>query len=30
MIIFVLTVAIVSLLAMTLTGSIASGTHRRQ
>ncbi len=30
MIIFVLTVAILSLLAMTLTGSIASGTHRRQ
>jgi hypothetical protein len=30
MIIFVLTLAIFSLLALSLTGSIASGTHRRQ
>jgi hypothetical protein len=30
MIIFVLTVSVLSLLALTLTGSIASGTHRRQ
>jgi hypothetical protein len=30
MIIFVLTFAIVALLALTLTGSIASGTQRRQ
>jgi hypothetical protein len=29
MIIFALTFAITSLLALSLTGSIASGTHRR-
>jgi hypothetical protein len=30
MIIFALTLAILSLLAITLTSSIAAGTHRRQ
>ena len=30
MIIFVLTVSVLSLLALTVTGSIASSTHRRQ
>jgi hypothetical protein len=29
MIIFALTLAVFSLLALTLTGSIAEGTHRR-
>jgi hypothetical protein len=29
MIVFALTLAILSLLAVTLTGSIGSGTHRR-